>query len=225
MANQRWREYIARSKERLRATQPKTVAEKLARIPIEQLSKMSEDELKKNLKKMEMGYKRRIQSFKKRGEVSYAQISLERAMVDKRPISELTRNQAYLRYSLYAKFFNELTSTSKGIQTVNLEQDIRIFGSDKRGRPLSRMTNDQRERYWSLYDEFINQNKADYVKYGSEYIQQTLASAIFGPEPISTRNLSLFLDAVAEKLKEDEKIYISGGAPNVYSGKGNTFGK
>lgn len=225
MANQRWRDYIARSKERLRTTTPKTVAEKLARIPIEQVSKMSEEELKKNLKKMEMGYKRRVQSFKKRGEVSYAQISLERAMVDKRPISELTRNQAYLRYSLYAKFFNEITSTSKGIQTVNLEQDIRIFGADKRGRPISRMTNDQRERYWDLYDEFVNQKKADYAKYGSEYIQQTLASAIFGDEPISTRNLPLFLDAVAEKLKNEKKSDITGGTPNVYSGKGNTFGK
>lgn len=186
---------------------------------------MSEEELKKNLKKMEMGYKRRVQSFKKRGEVSYAQISLERAMVDKRPISELTRNQAYLRYSLYAKFFNEITSTSKGIQTVNLEQDIRIFGADKRGRPLSRMTNDQRERYWDLYDEFVNQKKADYAKYGSEYIQQTLASAIFGDEPISTRNIPLFLDSVAEKLKSEEKSNITVGGPNVYSGKGNTFGK
>lgn len=117
----------------------KTQAEKIASMPIENITKISDKErniLEKYVKTLRAGYKRRVQSLAKKGLVSHAQIALEGTIPDKKPVqlTKMTRNQLILEFARYAKFFNDVTSSEAGIKKVNREQDIRIFGQDAKGR-------------------------------------------------------------------------------------------
>lgn len=207
-----------------------TKAEKIAQIPIEKISKMSGNERKKlesYVRTMKAGYKRRVQSFARKGLDSYAQISFEASIPDRKPLqlTEMTRNQLIMEFARYAKFFNDVTSTEKGIKKVNLEQDIRIFGKNKRGRPLRTMTRAERKRYWELYGEYLNQNPTHTSKFGSETIQQQIAEAVFGPQAVNGENLVDFLDRVEKRLSENKSVENLRSVPNVYSGRGDNFTK
>lgn len=201
-----------------------TKAEQISRIPFEELGKLGGKEgvnqLKSYLKTLRQGYIRRVQSFKRRGVDSFAQIALEREFPRRaREINSLSRNQLLLEIAKYSKFFNDETSTLKGIEKVNKEQDIRIFGADKRGRPKRTMSTEERRAYWDLYNEFLNQNKNASSKYGSETIQQMLADITFArQEKMSFLDT---LNALGENLEENLNQINAGSYKNVYSGRGS----
>lgn len=207
------------------AKKRKTKAETIAHIPIEQITKMSGQDRKKlegYVRTLRTGYKRRVQSFSRKGLISHAQIALEGTIPDKRQVqlTKLTRNQLILEFARYSKFFNDVTSSEAGIKKVNREQDVRIFGQDAKGRPRRTMSDEERQRYWSLYEEYENQHPSASSKYGSESIQQQLADALFDTQSIQGDNLVDFLDRVEQRLAQKYMEENLRGVPNVYSGRG-----
>lgn len=181
-------------------------------------------QVEKDLTLLRRSYIRRVEAFQRRNLISHAQIALESSMPQgkQKKLSEMTHNQLILEYARYAKFFTDETSTVEGIKRINREQDIRIFGADKRGRPNRTMTSQERERYWSLYEEYQNMHPTASSRYGSESVQQQLADAIFSLGDPS-QNLVSFLDSVEQKLHQQYITENLRSMPNVYSGRGNTF--
>ena len=204
-----------------------TKAEQIARTPIESFMTLKGKEGRKALenvaKTLMAGYKRRVGSFKRKNLVSYAQISLEASIPpNRKQIKDMSRNQLILEIARYQKFFNDQTSSEAGIRSVNREQDVRIFGADKRGRPNRTMTSQERLRYWSMYDEYLNINPTETYKYGSESVQQALADIMFTQGTTGEDFMSI-MDRVQQKLQEEALKRNARERPNVYSGRGPTF--
>lgn len=204
----------------------KTQAEKIAEIPIEQVAKLSGDigikELRKYVRTMRTGYTRRVQSFKRKGLKSYAQIALEKSVPKGKKqveLTKLTRNQLLLEFARYSKFFNDVTSSEAGIKLVNKKQDIRIFGATESGRPLRTMSNDERERFWDLYDEFLNQKPTSSSRFSSESIQQQLADLQFSDSGIGT-DLNEFFNRIEKELDKKKTEENVKDEANIYSGIG-----
>lgn len=210
------------------AKRKQTIAEKIAKIPIEEIVRIKGADrktLENYVKVLRSGYKRRVQSFSRKGLVSHAQIALEGSIPSTKPVqlTKLSRNQLILEFARYAKFFNDVTSTEEGIRRINREQDIRIFGSDTYGRPSRTMTETERQKFWSLYEEYTNQQPTATSRYGSESVQQQIAEALFDNKSISGENIIDFLGRVEQSLAQkyiDENLR---SVPNVYSGRGTTF--
>lgn len=213
----------------------KTKAEQIAQIPYEEIAKLSGEEGKKILQgyvqTLRTGYIRREQSFKKRKVFSYAADALGKTRISKMKVEEMSWPQLQYEFVRYAKFFNDATSSLAGIERVNREQDLRIFGQDARGKPLRRMTEDQRKKYWKLYKEFENQKPLLVGQSYSEAAQQQLAQALFKREddieeeddtkiPNPDEDEPAFIDYVERKIKES---YTRGpvDAPSILSGQGN----
>lgn len=210
------------------ATRKQTQAEKIASMSIENITRMSGKErktLEKYVRTLRAGYKRRIQSFARKGLISHAQIALEGSIPDKKPVqlTKMTRNQLILEFARYAKFFSDVTSSEAGIKKVNREQDIRIFGQDAKGRPRRTMTDKERQKFWSLFEEYENQSPTANSRYGSESIQQQIADALFDTQSINSENLVDFLDRVEQRLAQHSTEENLRSVPNVYSGRGTTF--
>lgn len=210
------------------AKRKQTQAEKIASIPIENITRMSGKDrktLEKYVRILSAGYKRRVQSFARKGLVSHAQIALEGTIPDRKQIqlTKMTRNQLILEFARYAKFFNDVTSSEAGIKKVNKEQDIRIFGQDAKGRPRRTMTDQERQKFWSLFEEYQNQNPTATSRYGSESIQQQIADALFDTQYINGENLVDFLDRVEQRLAQHSMEENLRSVPNVYSGRGTSF--
>lgn len=203
-----------------------TRAEQIANTPMEQVMKLSGKEGRKTLesyvKFLKYGYNRRVQSFQRKGLVSHAQIALEGTLPTGKQVqlTKMTRNQLILEFARYSRFFQNVTSSEKGIKEVNRQQDIRIFGTDSRGRPKRTMTTKEREKYWSLYEEYQNQHPTGNSRYGSESIQQTLAEAVFDTGGTPGENLVDFLDRVEKRLAQKSREKNLRSVPNVYSGRG-----
>lgn len=199
-----------------------TKAEKIAKMPIEDIIKISgpygRARLIEYARTLRAGYRRRAQSIKNHELISHAQISLE-ASLPKRNVqlTKLTRNQLILEIARYQKFFNDETSSLAGIRRVNNAQDIRLFGADSRGRPRARLSPEERERFWSLYDEYKNQNPAGTNKYGSETVQQILASRMIDEDG---KTVTEMLDSLEAELSENLTTENMEIMPNVYSGRG-----
>lgn len=206
-----------------------TQAERISKIPIEQITSLSGKDRKKvesYVRTLMQGYKRRVQSFNRKGIVSYAQMSLEGTVPSTKPVqlTKLTRNQLILEFARYSKFFNDVTSSEEGIKRINREQDIRIFGKDARGRPRRTMTQQERQKFWSLYAEYENQHPNATSRYGSESVQQQIADAMFDTTSVGD-NLVDFLDRVEARLQQKSIDENLRSVPNVYSGRGNPFSK
>lgn len=201
-----------------------TKAEKIANIPLEQIAKLSGEqgmkELRSYVSTLRNGYIRRVRSFERRGEVSYAQIALEKeAPPTKIQLTRMTRNQLILEFARYSAFFNSRTSTLSGIRKTNLEQDLRLFGRKSTGKPRRTLSSNERILFWSLYDEFLNQEPGANSRYGSESIQQQIAEALFVRSLDSDDKVS-FLVKVASSLEQGKINENVGSVPNVYSGRG-----
>lgn len=181
--------------------------------------------LENYVRTMRQGYKRRVQSFARKGLTSHAQIAFEGTIPDKKPVqlTKMTRNQLILEFARYSKFFNDVTSSEAGIKKVNREQDIRIFGQDAKGRPRRTMTDNERQKFWSLYEEYENQHPTASSRYGSESIQQQIADALFDTQSVGGDNLIDFLDRVENRLAQKTMEENLRSVPNVYSGRGTTF--
>lgn len=202
-----------------------TKAEKISQISLEQISKLSGEngmsQLRSYVSTLRQGYVRRVRSFERRGEVSYAQIALEKeAPPTKVPLKKMSRNQLILEFARYAAFFQSETSTIAGIRKVNREQDIRLFGATRAGRPKKVLTSDERTKFWELYNEYLNQEPSATSRFGSESIQQHIAQALF-MDSLNPQDKVGFLDRVSSQLEQSKIGENIGSVPNVYSGRGN----
>lgn len=205
-----------------------TQAERIAKIPIEQISKMTNNQrkqLESYVRTMRTGYKRRAQSFARKGLVSHAQVALEGSLPSKKPVqlTKLTRNQLILEFARYANFFNSVTSSEKGIKEVNKAQDIRLFGKDAKGRPKHTMTQEQRTKFWSLYEEYKNQNPSKFVNYGYNKIQEGIAEMVSQGDELTSENLTELMDRLSDVLEQNETEENLRSVPNVFSGRGTGF--
>lgn len=175
-----------------------TFGERLANMTYEELSQLDESEMKDALKKARCAYNRRVSQFARQGITSQAQVAfdidrgalkrtaggqLTRSQISSKPVSSLTRNQAYLELAKFKSFFEARTSTVSGARAVNREQDIRIFGGRKIGGrtvPLNSMSEYERQRFWAAYDEFYSSDatRAYTAALSSETIQQAIGTMI-----------------------------------------------
>lgn len=178
----------------------KTVAEQLAEISWEDISRLTtSDEDMKTLMRyvdtMRQGMNRRIQMFNRRGIFSYAADSVEAMNIKNEPARNIVnqimkskagpgksklataRNALIAEFAKYQQFFNSQTSSLEGIALVNAEQDKRIFGGDYQKKS---MTDEERKVFWHMYEDFMESPSfARTASMTSETVQQYLASAMF----------------------------------------------
>lgn len=202
-----------------------TKAEQIAKMSFDEISKLKGEEGRKQLVKyvqtLQAGYRRRVSSFKRQGEVSHAQIALERSFTpgSRGKISDMNINKLRFEFARYAGFFNSKTATLRGIREVNRQQDIRLFGADKSGKPNKTLTSQQREDYWSLYDEYLNQNPAHSL--ASNQLQRIISSKEFLPEPGEEFDIQERIDAIRNEFeKMRTAIELEESMPNVHMGRG-----
>lgn len=178
----------------------KTVAEKLAEIPWEDISRLttSAEDMKTLMRyvdTMRQGMNRRVQMFNRRGVFSYAADSVEAMNIKNVPARNIVnqimkskagpgksklataRNALIAEFAKYQQFFNSQTSSLEGIALVNAEQDKRIFGGDYQKKS---MTDEERKVFWHMYEDFMESPSfARTASMTSETVQQYLASAMF----------------------------------------------
>lgn len=205
-----------------------TRAEQISKIPIEEIARISRNDrkiLEDYVRVLRSGYNRRIESLKRKNLFSYAQEKFEgttKQQIDKKKLTELTRNQLIFEFARYSSFFNDITSSAEGIRKVNYEQDRRLFGVNKRGKLNRTMTNDERREFWKIYDEFLNQEPTSIYRYKSETVQQMIAQASFELGTVDFKKANLFeiFDIAKKKLSQESKERDERVLPNVYTGSG-----
>lgn len=201
-----------------------TQAEKLSKTSPEELSKLSGQEgrkkLIKDITRLRSAYKRRVDSFRRRNLISYAQIAFENSYPSGyKPLSQMSRNQLIMEFFRYATFFNSETANIEGINKVNRQQDTRIFGADKRGKPIRTMTAEERVMYWQVYDEYKKQFPADVnMMFSSEQIQINVGEALFGGNRIETENLVDILTRVRLSIQEQKEREELNEFPTIFTG-------
>lgn len=178
----------------------KTVAEKLAEIPWEDISKLttSAEDMKTLMHYvdiMRQGMNRRIQMFNRRGIFSYAADSVDAMNIKNEPARNIVnqimkskagpgksklataRNALIAEFAKYQQFFNSQTSSIEGVALVNAEQDKRIFGGEYQKKS---MTDEERKVFWRTYEDFMeNPSFIRTASMTSETVQQQLAAAMF----------------------------------------------
>lgn len=94
-----------------------------------------------------------------------------------RNISRMRQSELRGEVFRLQEFFDSQSATVPGARTIALEQDLRIFGGDKKRRkPNRRMTVNERRNFWDAYDEYKNMHSETYVRnMGSNNIQQMLS--------------------------------------------------
>lgn len=104
---------------------------------------------------------------------------MEKFYEDRGSISPSRMNINQMRSELFhlQDFFQAETSTVPGARKIQKQQDIRLFGSDSRGRPKKRMTVEQRTNFWSLFEEYKKMRPADVFEQ-SNMVQQQLAQML-----------------------------------------------
>lgn len=196
----------------------KTVAEKLAEMPWEDISRLttSAEDMKTLMRyvdTMRQGMNRRIQMFNRRGIFSYAADSVEAMNIKNEPAKNIVnqimkskagpgksklataRNALIAEFAKYQQFFNAQTSSLEGIALVNAEQDKRIFGGEYQKKS---MTDEERKVFWHMYEDFMESPSfARTASMTSETVQQYLASAMFDSD--SSALEGFVEDAVVEE--------------------------
>lgn len=108
-------------------------------------------------------------------------------------------------------FFNAKTSTVKGAEKVMKNQDIRIFGTDAKGRPKETMTREERDFFWSVFNEFSRSDmyaSTFWAKYKKNQIEGTLGKLIISKRGDTTHaELSAMMEELKKALDEDQYEY------------------
>lgn len=202
-----------------------TKAEQIARISPAEISKLKgregRDQLVKYVQTLQAGYRRRVASFKRQGEFSYAQHAIEKTFTpgSHGKISDMSLNKLRFEFARYSSFFQDETSTLRGIRKVNREQDIKIFGVDKKGKPLNTLTSQQRIDYWSLYEEYMKQNPVHSLASGQ--VQRLIGSSEFLPKPGEEFDIQERIDKIKEEFEGIRRANeLEESMPNVYMGRG-----
>lgn len=179
------------------------------------------------LTRMKTEYDRKVSQFDNAGVFSHA-VDKTSAIISNRSIKDMSYNERIHELSVYVDFLNAKTSTLKGAEEVNREQDIRIFGADAAGHAKRRMTDQQRKDYWDLIDEFASQKSTIVASFAStQRIQEVIGEMTDGGQYEKEDMISI-IEAAAEVLNaeltgkttpDDTKKLLR--AANVYSGTGD----
>lgn len=160
----------------------------IAEMPFEDIAKTKGTEsgirvLSRYVNILRRGLTIRVAKIEKAGEYSYALDKLEQANLKNIPASQIgkgrslkdRRNLLLQEIARYQAVFESRTSTVEGIQEVNREQDLRIFGADEFGQPKETLTAEERKEFWSLYEEYEKYDPTGNTRYGSSTAQQVIA--------------------------------------------------
>lgn len=202
-----------------------TKAEKIAQQKYEDVVKKASstpggwENLRKQVEIMRRGLNSRGQQFAKKNLYSYAYDTYKKnqQFVTAKDVKNMTNNQLIHQFIVYQSFFLSETSTVKGIEKVNREQDLRIFGVGKRGMPKRRMTEEERKLYWDLYKEYTNQHPV-YTQ-GSNVVQGQLTSVLFG-EDSSPSTFAELLEKLHAQLEQEKTQEDMESVPGVYTANG-----
>lgn len=201
-----------------------TRAERIANIDDREISKLKGEEGMKTLRSyvssLRQGYARRTAAFARRNIVSYAQIQFEENGVpSKVPLSKMSRSQLLIEYFRYQKFFRSETSSIEGARKVNREQDIRLFGANRRGTPKKTLTNAERTKYWALYNEYMSQYPNRKNALYSDKVQRILADMVFR-DNLDVDDISKMFEDAEERLHSEYLEETGKDVPNIFSGRG-----
>lgn len=115
------------------------------------------------------------------------------------------------------EFFNSQTATIPGIQEVNRQQDIRIFGEkytesgEPTGKPKRRLNKEQRQTFWSAYNEFnIGADTGAIAGRNYARLQQALGKIVLSRK--NSNSLQQIMDRL-KKVIEDAELIETGGSP------------
>lgn len=141
----------------------------------------STEELEKMVKDVRRQTARRISSLEKNQADSYAAYKLEQELekFHDRYTDRSDRWALSAELARYHEFWASKGSTVSGAKEINREEDIRIFGSEKRGAivtPVYRMTTEERKKFWAAYMEFMNQHPEKSTRDNSERIQRLVGN-------------------------------------------------
>lgn len=201
----------------------KTKAEQFASVPFQEVTKMSTDALRKQAKRLRTAFNRRVKSIERAGKFSYAAEQYRPKAETARDINRMTRNQLLSELANMQSFFQAESSTIRGINRLEREQDARIFGKTPSGRPRRRMSNTEREKFWSLYSEYENMYHDTNTRYPSESVQQMIAEEML---EFMGEDFVELLDRVRQKLSKEQDNFngqFGSDISGVYSGRGNPF--
>lgn len=148
----------------------------------EDIAGMKENELERLVSQTRKQVERRIKNIEKRGLYSHAAERSEPEIANRKDPNQLkfndprvmTVNQMRAEMARHQTFLNAKSSTVKGIQEIEKQQDLRLFGPIKEGSktPAYRMTRQQRERYWALYNEYESRHHS--ASFDSNRVQQLI---------------------------------------------------
>lgn len=210
-----------------------TKAEKISQLDYqEKLFSQSTEELGKTLKMLQQSYQRRVASFRKKkiwspavtGAEEYSRVykgSVKKLMEGPQASSpKRLRGKLMHEIAKYTQFFRDKSSTEKGAREIAKQQDIMLFGADKRGRPRNQLTKEERDAFWSAYNEYMNQNPTKALM--SSQVQEVLADVMIDRgKGISWQEILAELQA--REASEELSSQLNNGGFNVYSGRGNPF--
>lgn len=145
-----------------------------------QIGKMNSAELRSLLRGMRNLFTQQDKVFKRyEGKVfSPAREKMKEYYEDngRRYISGMNMNQMRSEAFKLQDFFQSKTSTVPGARAVEVAEDKRLFGEDKRGRARYRMNSEERTKMWALIEEYKRLNKQEIFE--SDIVQQAVASMV-----------------------------------------------
>lgn len=203
--------------------------EEIRKLSPTELGKMSKSQLSDLLRKVRVKTQTRLEQLEKVSGTVYspaADVLWQKTQFKNPPTSKMSRNQVLGELFTHQAFHNAKTSTVSGAREVQREQDIRLFGETSSGKPKKRMTIKQRIKFWAIYEEFQRTFKNAEYLYGSNRIQQALASMMKGnrirsENTIDSEDLNEMLDTLEESIREEreEQGDYEFDNANVYSGR------
>lgn len=207
----------------------KSITQKVLEMSTQEISQQNEKTLRKYYKSMRTALGKRMKTFEKADEFSYAFQRYERETKKEIPmkITEMGENRLRKEVFRLKQFFEAETSTVSGAQEVHRKQDISIFGAiPGTNIPNRTMSSTEREQYWNLYEQWYKQEYENYPQLQSGEIQNTLADLMFADtgefnSMLLTEKMAALSEAASKAHEEDLRRRPS----SVLRGKGSGFAR
>ena len=170
-----------------------------------QIGKMKSPELRSLLRGMRNLFTQQEKVFKKYEEkvFSPARQKMKEYYQEngRQDVSNMNMNRMRSEVFKLQDFFNSKTSTLPGARTVEVAEDKRLFGVDKRGRARYRMNVQERTSMWALVEEYKRLNRQEIFE--SDIVQQAVASMVIdASKGFSYDGRKINLEVNAEMLDE-----------------------
>lgn len=207
----------------------KSLTQKILEMSDKEISQQNEKTLRKYYKSMRTALGKRMKTFEKADEFSYAFQRYERETKKEIPmkITEMGENRLRKEVFRLKQFFEAETSTVAGAQEVHRKQDISIFGAiPGTNIPNKTMSSTEREEYWNLYEQWYKQEYENNPQLQSGEIRTTLADLMFADtgefnSMLLTEKMSALSEAASKAHEEDLRRRPS----SVLRGNGSNFAR